>query len=113
MLVPNPNSTSKAQIGNRDFDLVSELSERQSIGSFDISSSSDEDMDREAEDFLTDRTPGQDDGEEEEADEEDEEEDDTEQQQDKEYTIYSMVPRRRPQLNLGGDKGLLGGHRSD
>ena len=43
MLVPNP-----AQIGNNDFDLVSELSERFSVASFDVSNiSSSDDNDEE------------------------------------------------------------------
>ena len=50
MLVPNPVLETKTQIGNRDFDLVSELSERTSVASLDVSSISysgsdlDEDM---------------------------------------------------------------------
>ena len=48
MLVPNPSEVTKAQIGNKDFDLVSELSERFSVASFDVSNvSSSEDNDEE------------------------------------------------------------------
>ena len=82
MLVPNPSSVAKAQIGNRDFDLVSlrrqklpslssfllqvsELSERQSVGSFEISSSSEDDFEEECDD-----------------------------ERDQEYTIYSVLPKR-------------------
>ena len=86
MLVPNPSSVAKAQIGNRDFDLVSpaedlvvssislncfqvsELSERQSVGSFEISSSSEDDF---------------------------EEEGLEEEERDQEYTIYSVLPHRQ------------------
>ena len=86
MLVPNPSSVAKAQIGNRDFDLVSpaedlvvrsislncfqvsELSERQSVGSFEISSSSEDDF---------------------------EEEGLEEEERDQEYTIYSVLPNRQ------------------
>ena len=66
MLVPNPSEVAKAQIGNRDFDLVrledmfralttfalqvSELSERQSVGSFEISSSSEDDLEEDEQD---------------------------------------------------------------
>ena len=89
MLVPNPSSVAKAQIGNRDFDLVrpadflslesfltfvfqvSELSERQSVGSFEISSSSEDDFEEEEEEGI----------------EEDE--------RDQEYTIYSVLPNRQ------------------
>merc|ERR1719234_2274125 len=71
MLVPNPSSVAKAQIGNRDFDLVSELSERQSVGSFEISSSSEDDFE-----------------------EEDGEEGLEEDERDQEYTIYSVLPNR-------------------
>merc|ERR1719180_535446 len=71
MLVPNPSSVAKAQIGNRDFDLVSELSERQSVGSFEISSSSEDDFEEDGEEGL----------------EEDE--------RDQEYTIYSVLPNRQ------------------
>ena len=46
MLVPNPAEVTNAQIGNKDFGLVSELSERFSVASFDVSNiSSSDDMD--------------------------------------------------------------------
>ena len=57
----------KAQIGNQDFDLVSELSERVSVASWEPGSSSE-------------------DGDEEMAEE-----------ADQEYTIYEQLPVRRPQ----------------
>ena len=46
MLVPNPADFTRATIGNKDIDEVSELSERQSVASleFSTSDSSDEEM---------------------------------------------------------------------
>ena len=59
---------------------VSELSERQSVGSFDISSSSDEEMEREEEE---------------------------EEERDQEYTIYSVLPNRRQSQSLLEAEQLL------
>ena len=81
MLVPNPMLLTKTQIGNRDFDLVSELSERSSVASFDVSSlsysgGSDLDEEMQGEDR---RSVVQD------------------QEADQEYTIYDLLPpARRP-----------------
>ena len=78
MLVPNPVTSAKAQIGNRDFDLVSELSERISVASFDVSfSSSSED----AEEGVMDEAL--------------EKEKVDQEYQDQEYTIYEQLPVRR------------------
>ena len=82
MLVPNPVLETKTQIGNRDFDLVSELSERTSVASFDVSSisysGSDLDEDMQVEQVEV-------------------EEGRLEEQEDQEYTIYSLLPpTRRP-----------------
>lgn len=73
MLVPNPVTSAKAQIGNRDFDLVSELSERMSVASFDVSCSSSEDAEEPAIEV----------------------EKDDQEYQDQEYTIYEQLPVRR------------------
>ena len=79
MLVPNPVTAAKAQIGNTDFDLVSELSERISVASFDISCSSSEDAEErvmEVEEVI-------------------EKEKVDQEYQDQEYTIYEQLPVRR------------------
>ena len=81
MLVPNPLLLTKTQIGNRDFDLVSELSERTSVASYDVSSLSysggsdcDEDMQVEERRSVV-----------------------QEEEADQEYTIYDLLPpARRP-----------------
>jgi len=83
MLVPNPVEAAKAQIGNKDFDLVSELSERQSVASFELSASdSDEEM-------LNDDCTGQ-------------RKVSDECEKDQEYTIYDLLPVRRSTISSPG-----------
>ena len=65
----------KAQIGNQDFDLVSELSERVSVASWEPGSSS-EDGDEEMAEEAGSRGA---------------------EEADQEYTIYEQLPVRRPQ----------------
>merc|ERR1719357_329399 len=73
MLVPNPVEIVKPRIGNKDFDLVSELSEQQSVVSFDVSSSDSDDEvnngEHASQKSLCD-----------------------ESEKDQEYTIYDMIP---------------------
>ena len=82
MLVPNPVMLTKTQIGNRDFDLVSELSERSSVASYDLSSlsysgGSDLDEEMQVEDRRLQVVQ--------------------DQEADQEYTIYDLLPpARRP-----------------
>ncbi|CAB4065267.1 unnamed protein product [Lepeophtheirus salmonis] len=47
MLVPNPNEDLRPQIGTRDVDEISELSERNSVGSIEFSTSSEEESESE------------------------------------------------------------------
>jgi len=79
MLVPNPVEFVKPRIGNKDFDLVSELSEQQSVVSFDVSSSDSDDEVNNGEHAKKKSLC-------------------EESEKDKEYTIYDMVPIQRCQL---------------
>ena len=80
MLVPNPVEAAKAQIGDKDFDLVSELSEQQSVASFELSTSeSDEEVHN---DDWTGQKKVCD-----------------ESEKDQEYTIYDLVPIQRCQIS--------------
>ena len=92
MLVPNPVTAAKAQIGNTDLDLVSELSERISVASFDIScSSSSEDAEEGVmEDAIEKKKVDQ-------------------EYQDQEYTIYEQLPVRRhgPTVTKNAEHGNL------
>ena len=91
MLVPNPVTAAKAQIGNTDFDLVSELSERISVASFDISCSSSEDAEEGVMEEVIQK---------EKVDQE---------YQDQEYTIYEQLPVRRqaPTVTRNAEHGNL------
>ena len=79
MLVPNPVEIVKPRIGIKDFDLVSELSEQQSVVSFDVSSS---DSDNEVNNGEHANQKSLCD----------------ENEKDQEYTIYDMIPIQRCQL---------------
>ena len=83
MLVPNPVLVSKAQIGNKDYDLVSELSERISIASSDLSSlsqvGSEMTEEMETEDSRQER-----------------------EEADQEYTIYDLLPPPRSVISTSG-----------
>ena len=99
MLVPNPSEVTKAQIGNKDFDLVSELSERFSVASFDvsnISSSDDNDEEMSYDDKVT------------------SEYSENKQEADQEYTIYEQLPVRKsyqssPENNITVNNNNIGG----
>ena len=80
MLVPNPAEVTKAQIGNKDFDLVSELSERFSVTSFDVSNISSSD-DNDEEMSYDDKVAS--------------EYSENKQKADQEYTIYEQLPVRK------------------
>ena len=80
MLVPNPVEAAKAQIGNKDFDVVSELSEHQSVASFELSYSESE------EEVYNDDCAGQ-------------KKVPDESEKDQEYTIYDLLPIRRCQIS--------------
>ena len=75
--VPNPAEVTKAQIGNKDFDLVSELSERFSVTSFDVSNISSSD-DNDEEMSYDDKVAS--------------EYSENKQEADQEYTIYEQLP---------------------
>ena len=79
MLVPNPVEIIKPRIGNKDFDLVSELSEQQSVVSFDVSSSDSDDEVNNGEHANQKSVCD-------------------ESEKDQEYTIYDMIPIQRCQL---------------
>merc|ERR1719150_103990 len=80
MLVPNPVLVTKTQIGNKDYDLVSELSERASVVSFDNSSVSQSGSECD-EEMVESRQEGE--------------------EADQEYTIYDLLPPARlPQAGL-------------
>ena len=84
MLVPNPVLVTKTQIGNKDYDLVSELSERASVVSFDNSSVSQSGSECD-EEMVESRQESRQEGEE----------------ADQEYTIYDLLPPARlPQAGL-------------
>ena len=99
MLVPNPSEVTKAQIGNKDFDLVSELSERFSVASFDVSNvSSSEDNDEEM--SYDDKVAS--------------EYSENKQEADQEYTIYEQLPVRKsyqssPENNITVNNNNIGG----
>ena len=80
MLVPNPVEAAKAQIGNKDFDLVSELSERQSVASFELSAS-DNDEEMRNDDCIGQKKVSD------------------ECEKDQEYTIYDLLPVRRSHIS--------------
>ena len=99
MLVPNPSEVTKAQIGNKDFDLVSELSERFSVASFDVSNVSSSD-DNDEEMSYDDRVAS--------------EYSENKQEADQEYTIYEQLPVRKsyqssPENNITVNNNNIGG----
>ena len=99
MLVPNPSEVTKAQIGNKDFDLVSELSERFSVTSFDVSNVSSSD-DNDEEMSYDDKVAS--------------EYSENKQEADQEYTIYEQLPVRKsyqssPENNITVNNNNIGG----
>ena len=82
MLVPNPLTMTKTQIGNTDVDLVSELSERVSVLSFEMSSGESDVILGDNSDDISEHLHNDNDN-------------DDHNEADQEYTIYEQLPVRR------------------